>query len=121
MGIYLLCSLGFVFYALIEFIILLTIEQRDMDQKASQSNGKKRRSKNISDEHHEFKRFKTLNSKVEQLKIETHSSDAHKTNESNEAAVEVRLAQKIDHRSFIGYFVAYGLFNFFYWIDMLFY
>ena len=91
-----------------------------MDQKASQSNGKKRESKNISDEHHEFQRFKTQSSKVKQLKIASHSSDAHKTNESNDAAVEVRLAQKIDNRSFIGYFVAYGLFNFFYWIDTLF-
>ena len=67
----------------------------------------------------EAKKFGGINAKVKQRKIEKEFTDDDEDNELNKLVVESPLLKKIDYHSFIGYFIGYCLFNFFYWIDML--
>ena len=67
---------------------------------------------------HEAKKFGLLNAKVKQLKFDKEFTDDDEE-EWNKMVVELPLLKKIDYHSFIGYFLGYCLFNFFYWIDML--
>lgn len=48
-------------------------------------------------------------------------SEAHDENARNNTTADLSKFQKIDYRCLIGYVIAYGFFNFFYWIDMLYY
>ena len=80
---------------------------------------KKRLINQTSNQNHEAKKFGTLNAKVQRLKIQKELTDVDEDNEWNKMMVELPLLKKIDYHSFIGYFIGYCLFNFFYWIDML--
>ena len=92
-----------------------------MNKKIRPLKGKKQRNGTISIKHKEVQKFKALSNKVEQLKHNKQFSDMNEFGDLDELQFEFTLLQKIDYHSFIGSFVAYGLFNFFYWIDMLFY
>ena len=105
LGIYLLCSLGLVFFALIEFAMIITLKRRKEGQKVSPQKDRKIR--------------KTSKKLVQQLQIVKKLSDAEEGKDKKKGDLETELFQKIDYRSFIGYFVIYLLFNFFYWIDMI--
>ena len=62
---------------------------------------------------------KTSKKLVQQLTIVKKLSDAEEGKDKKKGDSETELFQKIDYRSFIGYFVIYLLFNFFYCIDMI--
>ena len=104
LGIYLLCSLGLVFFALIEFAMIITLKRKKENEKESPKKNKKHK--------------KTGKKLIQQLKTAKKVSDA-KEKDSKKVNAETELFQKIDYRSFIGYLAIYLLFNLFYWIDML--
>ena len=68
---------------------------------------------------HRRSRSKSLLSTMKQFQKARKVSSAKEPNDSKKVDDPVELFQKIDFRSFIGYFVVYLLFNFIYWIDML--
>ena len=68
---------------------------------------------------HRRSRSKSLVSTIKQLQKAKKVSNAKESIDSKKGEDPVELFQKIDFRSFIGYFVVYLLFNFIYWIDML--
>ena len=105
LGIYLLCSLGLVFFALIEFAMIITLKRKKEGLKISPKKDRKIR--------------KTSKKLVRQLKIVKNLCDTEEGQDKKKGDSETELFQKIDYRSFIGYFVIYLLFNFFYWIDMI--
>ena len=65
------------------------------------------------------RKSKSLIGALKKLKKTKKISNANNNNNSKKADDQVQIFQKIDFRSFIGYFVVYLLFNFIYWIDML--
>ena len=73
----------------------------------------------INELNHEVQKFEALSLKVKQLKLAKELSDVDETREFNQESVELPMLKKIDDYSFVGYFVGYGFFNFFYWIDMI--
>jgi len=103
---------------LIEFTIIITLKRRAMNRKIRPLEDQKRLIRQTRNQNHEAKKFGVLNAKVKQLKIEKEFTDGDEE-EWNKMVVELPLLKKIDYHSFIGYFLGYCLFNFFYWIDML--
>ena len=91
-----------------------------MNQKVRPIMDKKRKINRIRNHIHEANKFDQFTDKVKQLKIAKEFTDLHEDIEFNQISSELPLLKKIDYHSFIGYFVGYCLFNFFYWIDMLF-
>ena len=68
---------------------------------------------------HRRSRSKSLISTIKQLQKDKKVSNIKEFIGLKKGDDPVELFQKIDFRSFIGYFVVYILFNFIYWIDML--
>ena len=116
MGLYLLCSLGFVFSALIEFAILITLKRREMNYKIEATDNKKWKINQVS---HDSKKFKRLSHKIRQLKMAKKSSDTRGGTDSDKPLLESSFLQKIDYHSLVAYFIGYCFFNFCYWINML--
>ena len=85
--------------------MIITLKRKKEGQKVSPKKDRKIR--------------KTSKKLVRQLKIVKNLSDAEEGKDKKKEDSEMELFQKIDYRSFIGYFVIYLLFNFFYWIDMI--
>ena len=82
---------------------------------------KKRKINQINEQNHEVEKFEALGVKVKQLKLAKEFSDVDQTEILNQEAFELPLLKKIDDYSFFGYLIGYGLFNIFYWVDMILY
>ena len=70
---------------------------------------------------HEYLKFNALSGKMKQLKIAKQLSGAPKEKENESTDEDSKKFKKIDFHCCIAYFLGYCVFNFFYWIDMLFY
>ena len=121
MGIYLLCSLGFVFYGLIELAAIIALKRRNMKKKIRPREGNGRKFNKISFQNKESRRFGALNRDIKQGKITKHMLDTTEPNSFEKMDTELELLRNIDYHSVLGYFITYALFNCFYWIDMFFY
>ena len=95
------------------------MKRRALMKKTRPLEGRRIKVSKFLDRNHDAKKFDAIGNKVNEIKIAKRVSDDYDDNEMNEKVVEFPLLQKIDHHSFVCYFVAYGLFNFIYWIDML--
>ena len=118
LGIYLLFSLGFVFSALIEFAIIISLKRSAMNRKLTSDEDKKPKSNQVFDANQEIRKFETAMKKFEFAK-NTH--DANKEKDQTLMKNDFEILERVDFHSLIAYLIAYILFNAIYWIDMLFY
>ena len=121
LGFYLLCSLGFVFYALVEFAVIIALKRRYMRRKMVPSNLNKQKRSKISGLIPESQKHDSFGGLMKQLQNEMQESNAKEGFYFRNMDDDLEFLLKIDHHSFFGYFIAYGLFNCIYWIDMLLY
>ena len=91
-----------------------------MNQSMRPREDKKRRVNQIIDQNQESRRFDALTSAIRRRKIEKQFLDAPEDTGFGKMDAELELLRRIDYHSFLGYFIAYALFNCCYWIEMLF-
>ena len=73
-------------------------------------------------QNHQSKQLEAVRDKLRQRRMMAKKfSGAYEENVNANAPMEWSSLEMIDCRCFIGYFVAYGVFNLFYWVDMLYY
>ena len=118
LGIYLLFSLGFVFSALIEFAIIISLKRRAMNRKLTSDEDKKPKLNKVFDANQEIRKFQMA---MEKFELAKNSHDANKEKDQTLMKNDFEFLQRVDFHSLIAYLIAYVSFNVIYWIDMLFY
>ena len=95
------------------------MKRRALGKKNPPQKRNRRKFNKIRGQSQSSRKFEELDCKIKELKMKRNLSNQDEITHFEESAVELELLQKIDYHSFVGYIVAYGLFNCIYWIDML--
>ena len=119
LGVYLLCSLGFVFSALVEFTIIITLKRRAMNRKVGMKSKQQIKTRRITDAGRECKNLDTFNVTTAKYKRSKSEQRSDAENKSMVEEVDMALLRKIDIISFLVYLSGYILFNCYYWVNMI--
>ena len=119
LGVYLLCSLGFVFSALVEFTIIITIKRRTMNRRMSRNTNPKSWTRKIIDADREGKKRESFYAATAKYKRSKAGQGLHDDDKSTMEETDMALLRKIDFASFLAYLSGYILFNCCYWVNMI--
>ena len=114
-----LCSLGFVFSALVEFTVIIMLKRRmrrDMDNGAKQVS-RKRKGTDIANE---SKSFECLNDAAEaSCKTSKFGLASNDANKPKGEELDMVMLRRIDFICFFAYLFGYIFFNIYYWAEMM--
>ena len=119
LGSYLLCCLGFVFGALVEFTIITMLKQKRTSHKDSSSAIKSIKPKDKMKIGIQPGKFAALKAAAAPYKRSIQLQINNIGNNDGMEEVDLAFLRKIDFNSFIAYLIGFILFNSLYWVDMI--
>ena len=119
LGSYLLCCLGFVFGALVEFTIITMLKQKRTSNKVTSSATKSIKPKDKMKIGIQPGKFAALKAAAAPYKRSIQLQINNTGNKDAMEEVDLAFLRKIDFNSFIAYLIGFILFNSFYWVDMI--